>query len=325
MRGTLGFNLGFLAYSAGVVVLYELVGWSGLSVPWPPVVVAAVVVALPFAAWCRAAHARHEAARDAWARIVGASRAFGHLATVLVRPRPGDEAADRDPVAAARKALVYRHVAWLTALRHELRARKPWELHGRSADAARRRYGVVEYEEVLGDVIEPLLPAGEADRALAAHNPVTQILRMQGRALGEVRANGLIDDAGHLAMQQAIGALFEPQACTEQLKNQPLALGGAPLVSLGLAVGLGLIPLALVAPLDAMGWGLVWVTVPISGGVAAWLHAQERLAAHLAFPFQGLPTDVPITALARDVEVELLDMLGEVPPPPVAPVDDVLT
>jgi putative membrane protein len=36
-------------------------------------------------------------------------------------------------------------------------------------------------------------------------------------------------------------------------------------------------------------------------------------------PFSGGPNDVPITSLSRTIEIDLRELLGETPPPPMQP------
>jgi putative membrane protein len=57
-------------------------------------------------------------ARKIWGSIVNDSRAFGAATLAFV------QGADAE---AKRRELLYRHLAWLTALRHQLRLSREWE------------------------------------------------------------------------------------------------------------------------------------------------------------------------------------------------------
>src|SRR5688572_24308635 len=86
--------------------------------PWPPIAVLGVAVAFVTGFKSNAAYGRLWEARQVWGSIVNVSRAFG----VTVRDFVQTEA--RDPV---QRRFRLRHIAWLTALRYQLREPRVWE------------------------------------------------------------------------------------------------------------------------------------------------------------------------------------------------------
>ena len=61
--------------------------------------------------------------------------------------------------------------------------------------------------------------------------------------------------------------------------------------------------------------------------IVAWVfHTIDKIGESSENPFEGGPNDVPITALARTLEIDLRDMLGETELPPVIePMNNILT
>ena len=70
-----------------------------------------------------------------------------------------------DELQAVKKELVHRHIAWLTALRYQLRAHKPWEVHLKNTKANKEfretQYRVCEEETSLENAIKPYISEKE--------------------------------------------------------------------------------------------------------------------------------------------------------------------
>jgi ion channel-forming bestrophin family protein len=54
-----------------------------------------------------------------------------------------------------------------------------------------------------------------------------------------------------------------------------------------------------------------WLTIPVSVLIGWVFISLERIGEATENPFEGGPNDIPITALARDVEIDLLEMIDE--------------
>ena len=70
-----------------------------------------------------------------------------------------------------------------------------------------------------------------------------------------------------------------------------------------------MLPFALV---DTPALGLILVTVPIAVG----LLIVEQVALYLENPFSDAMSCTPMTTLARTIEINIRQMLGEANPPP---------
>ena len=116
---------------------------------------------------------------------------------------------------ASRQALIYRHVAWLAALRLQLRRRKSWEHSLPSNDRAREGWGTLDTsDERMAAEMGPFLSADELTGLMANANRASQLLRLQSEHLRELHRSGQIDDFRHMELSQLLELvqhLLEPE------------------------------------------------------------------------------------------------------------------
>ena len=68
-------------------------------------------------------------ARKIWGGIVNASRTWTIMVKDFITNDHAEDKLSQEALHNIHKELVHRHVAWLTALRYQLRKDKPWEMH----------------------------------------------------------------------------------------------------------------------------------------------------------------------------------------------------
>ena len=120
---------------AAVVVLataaYQLAGHRWIAIPWP--VLAMLGTAASFIVGFKnlQTYQRTVEAQQIWSSITSASR---HWA-LISRDFPGN--------AETTRALIHTHLAWLTAVRYQLRSPRPWAWSRNSPSWMRRDSGMV--------------------------------------------------------------------------------------------------------------------------------------------------------------------------------------
>ncbi len=74
-----------------------------------------------------------------------------------------------------------------------------------------------------------------------------------------------------------------------------------------------------------MGGHLVWLSVPFSA-LSAWIFTTlEKIGESTESPFEGSANDVPITAISRTIEIDLLEMFDQQDvPAPLKPENNIL-
>ncbi len=259
------------------------------------------------------AYGRLWEARKIWGGIVNESRTWGLEVTTLVtdlhRDSPGPV-----PLAQVHKELVYRHVAWLGALRTLLRRAKPWEHRSSLSEDQREQYGTLDTsDEGLRRRIAPFVPAAELEHIMAAKNPATRLLHRQGERLKELYAAQRVEHFRHLELVGLLRAMFSLQGRCERIKNFPLPRQYASANHWFVVIFIALLPLGLieVAHVDGVSEQFVWVAVP-GTMVLGWVfYVWDRVVDFSENPFEGLINDIPMDSLSRTIEIDLRQMLGE--------------
>ena len=316
----------FLAIAAVPVILYEVFGQKWLHVPWLPVALVGTAVAFVISFQNNASYDRVWEARKIWGGIVNASRAWGIMVNHFITNEVAEEPASDTELGSIRRELIFRHVAWLTALRHAMRQKRPWEHHlqQKSNREWAERIGVREHRHSLEEELGPYLPGEEQALIESRTNKATQILNLQSRQLLALKLRGLIEDFRHMEMEKVLVELYALQGKSERIKNFPYPRQYATLNSIFLWIFILLVPFGVMFEFDQIGQTLtasypmvgkyfVWLSVPFSVMVMWVFHTMERIGRVSENPFEGKSIDVPITTISRGIEIDLREMLDEDP------------
>jgi ion channel-forming bestrophin family protein len=304
-----------LAWAAVVTAAFEIGKLHWIALPWLPVSAIAVGVAFYLGFKNNASYDRLWEARKIWGAIVNASRSWAFSARDLVSNLHGADLSD-DELRSVRSELVLRHVAWLDALRFQLRKVKSWEHEGPQYDRLRAAAELPELVEALPEVLDGTLAPAEREQVLAQINPAAHLLANQSRHLAELRQSKLIDGFAHIALQELLHELMTQQGKAERIKNFPFPRQYATVNSFFAVLFAILVPFGMVGEFAKLGEGLVWLTVPFSAIVCWVFLTTDRIGDWSENPFEGLANDVPISAMARGIERDIRQMIGEQELPP---------
>lgn len=306
--------------SALAVAAYRLPGIAGFSVPWSVVLVLGTTVSLVAGFKNSQVFTRSSEALQAFAQITASSRLWSNFCR------------DFNDVPTARQ-LIYRHLAWLTALRFALRRPMPWESMGRAANVEfRRRYNIQEDAGLIADELRPLL-GEQADDVLKSPRPAIVLLEMQSVQVNALFKEAKIPPQIYVELVKLIRDFHDQQARCDRIKNNPYPRQYAIVSSLFVMIFCTLLPFGVVpvfAEMGKLGGALgpiaIWLTIPFST-LLGWAYMSlDQVGESSANPFEGNANDVPISQICRDIEIELRTGLGEVDlPKPLLPVNDIAT
>ncbi len=156
-------------------------------------------------------------------------------------------------------------------------------------------------------------------------NRATQILRIQSERLQQIRDEGYYDDFRLMEFQQLITSFYADQGKAERIKNFPFPRQYASTALWLTMVFSFFIPFGLLDVYQHLNGWIYW-TFPFITGLLIWIFfLMEKIGDYSENPFEGSYNDVPITSIARAIEIDLREMLKDNNiPPPIQPVDGYL-
>lgn len=234
--------------------------------------------------------------RKLWGALVNHSFSLARQVSTLVGPvgpvGPGD--GSPEDVQALRRGLVYRHIAFVHALRIHLRE-----------------------EEDLA-VLAPLLPPDEFARLPAQRHRPLALLHWQGEALRDAWHRGLIHTYHLPVLEGSLIEITNVLGACDRIKNTPIPFPYSMLLHRMVWIFCLLLPIGII---DSLGRWTPFIAFMIAYGFLG----LDDLADDLEDPFSTAPAALPLSAISRNIEIHLRQRLGEADlPAGLQPVDDVL-
>lgn len=309
----------FFEYSIIITALHYFLGVRWLIIPWVAIGLVGTAAAFLIGFKNTQTYARLWEARQIWGGIVNNSRTFG----ILVRDTIN---ADKNVV----REIIYRHFAWLTALRFQLREYRVWETTKLKSNIEFQRFFTVpEYETKMEDELKKYLSSSDLEYILSKKNKAAQMIAMQSAHLKKLKAEGKISEFDFIELEKMLASFFDDQGKSERIKNFPYPRQFATINQMFVRLFIAILPLGIIQEFGKLTEGpedlFIWATVPCSVIVAFVFHLMERIGEATENPFEGGANDVPISAISRSIEIDLRDMLDEKDlPKPLTPVNDIL-
>ena len=310
----------FLIVSTIPVALLFFLDLRWIVIPTLPISLLGTAVAFNVGFKNNNAYDRSWEARKIYGGIVNSSRTLGIMTLDFIDNFFNHGApASKEELKDIKKRVMYRHIAWLTALRYQLRAHKPWEHHQhKDITKFKEKEGnyVAEQTMPVKEAIEKFISREERDDVLSRPNPAASLLKNQSRDIAELRRRGLMDDFRFIEFKNIIEEFYTLQGKTERIKNFPLPRQYASVSYYFVMLFIMLLPLAILnffvpnSDSEVVKWS-VWLTIPLSVAVQWVFFTMEKIGDYSENPFEGIGNDVPITALSKTIEIDLRDMLNE--------------
>ncbi|TYC89809.1 bestrophin family protein [Novosphingobium sp. BW1] len=220
--------------------------------------------------------------RQLWGLMINASRNIARASRNFLPDPEGED---------TKRRIVLRQIAYVHALRCQLRRQKP------------------------DDEVIRLLPRHEADLALQRTNVANGILDGTGRRIDEARRNGWIDTIQQAQMEAVLVDIANSQGGMERLKNTPLPHQYRWLPTVFTHMFCVLLPIGLVETLQ--------FATPLGSTLAgAMFLAVLTIGDELVDPFANDVHDLPLNQMCRTIEIDLLQCIGEAAPEPLTPDKD---
>ncbi len=291
--------------------LFHLVFDIHIVLPWQPISVIGIAVAFYLGFKNNSSYDRTWEARKIWGSIVNNSRSFGAQVVSFVQGENED---------AIKKELIYRHIAWLTALRHQLRLAREWE---HTEERVKSKYAPTvceDYNNKLKLDVKLFISDEDISRYTHFGNSATHILADQSKRLQELRDQGYFEDFRHMELVHLITSFYEDQGKSERIKNFPFPRQYASTALWLTMVFCFLLPFGIMDVFHNYSGWLFW-TCPFIVGLVTWIFfLMEKIGDYSENPFEGTYNDVPITTIARGIEIDLRQMINDTDiPKPLEP------
>ena len=186
-----------------------------------------------------------------------------------------------DPGHPALRRMAYRQIAWCYALTRSLREQDPF------AD------------------LDGLLPADEIDALRRHRNVPLGILGLQTATAKQLASESGLDNFSRLQIDETLVRLTASMGKCERIKNTVFPTNYRK--GLHVAIYLFVIFLILSQPFQLP----IVIEVGIVVLISLVFFYLEKAAYLLQDPFEDLPTDTPMTAISRTIDINLRQLLGE--------------
>ncbi len=316
----------FIFIAAIPTILYDVLGYRWLAIPWLPVALVGTAVAFLIGFRNNASYDRLWEARKIWGAIVNSSRAWGIMVKDLITTKHAEIKISENDLKNIHTNFIYRHIGWLAALRFQLGQNRVWENSQEStSDKYKKVFKTFKSESSLDSELNKYFSEGEKVYLSPKKNKATQIISIQSSELKKLWERGLIDNFRHLKLQGMLEKFYDQQGQCERIKTFPYPRQFATVNLFFVWIFILLVPFGMLPEFEKLGGRLIWLTIPFCVLVSWVFHTMEKVGESTENPFEGGVNNIPMAAISRTIEIDLRDMLDEPDlPEPIQPIKNIL-
>ena len=269
-------------YLVAVYIAYEHLNVKNIDIKMSIATVLGFAVALLLGFRTSAGYDRWWEARKIWGGIVNDSRSLVRQLSSYYQGKNKEEDVAR---------MANYQIAWCYALKNSLRRLDPL------------------------DSLENYLSPEEIERISKVSNKHNEILKLMNEHLAEMREKDLIDGFQLITIDNTLRQLCDHMGKSERIKSTVFPTQYRSYIHRGIIIFTIMLP-----------YGMLFSTGPlvilICLIVSFFFFMLENIAFSLQDPFENRDSDIPMTALCRTIEINLLQMIGsDQVPDPVKPDD----
>jgi len=227
--------------------------------------------------------------RKLWGALVNTTRSLTRQTCHMI-----DSRQDSEEVQRFRAVFVKRIIAFVHALRCHLRDQDP------------------------SDEIKKFLPAEDFDQMAAAKHRPLAILQQLGRDLAIARKRRWLGGFNYPFMEQQLNEFSNILGACERIKNTPIPFSYSVLIHRIVASYCLFLPFGLV---ETTG-----VLTPVVVLMISYAFFElDAIGDEIENPFGTHPNDLPLAAISRNIEINLLELINDPDrPDALKPVDEIL-
>ena len=278
----------FISLTVGAEFIYEYFPLKHTSLPSLPLGVLITAMSIFLAFQINQSYNRWWEARGLWGSLINVSRSMARQITTLLNDKRISNIHDENEAAKLHHELVYRHIAYINALRIALRSGG-------------------KLSETDWQFLAQFLANAEIIELKSARNVTTQLLQKQAKVLGTLIGKDWGELQILLQLDNSMNLLYDIQGACEKIKRT--AFPDRFIFHTRVFVWLlaALIPFSLIQSDQRFD-----VVAMVTEALLAFIFVTiERLGAELRDPFENRSNDTPMSAICRIIEIDLRQQLGE--------------
>jgi putative membrane protein len=259
-------------YTLFIVLLHNQFKLTNMEIPLAVPMIMGTVISLLLAFRSNQAYDRWWEARTIWGAIVNDSRSLSRQILSFID--------DREETIPFREKLVRRQIGWCYALSQSLRGLDAKE--GLERHISKRELSFVsKYTSV----------------------PMA-LLELHARDLKYALQQGWLNEYQQVELDRTLSRLCDAMGKCERIKNTVFPATYSLYIHFSMNFFILLLPFALIQNFGVLA-------IPMVVAIAASFLLIEKMAIHLQDPFDNKPTDTPMTAISRNIERDLKQMLND--------------
>lgn len=274
--GKIKYELIWISLYAIGIAIYHNFHITRISIPIAIPAILGTVISLLLGFRSNQAYERWWEARIIWGAIVNDSRTLTRQ--LLTFTNYSDETPPE--VIRFRELFVKRQIAWCYALGQSLRKLNP--MSG----------------------LDRLITKREIDHISRYDNKPVALLELHAMDLDHALKQGWINRYQQVELDRTLTRLCDSMGKGERIKNTVFPATYSLYIHLTLNLFIILLPFGLIEYFGV-------VEIPLVVAIAASFLLIEKMAIHLQDPFENKPTDTPMTAISRNIEKDLKQMLKD--------------
>lgn len=262
-------------YTMAITILYDRFKLTDISIPLSVPMIMGTVLSLLLAFRSNQAYDRWWEARTIWGAIVNDSRSLSRQILSFM-----DNAYQTEELAHFKERMVKRQIAWCFSLSKSLR------------------------QEDATTGLDHLISKRELHFISKYNNKPVALLDLHGRDLAYALQQEWITPYQQVELDRTLSRLCDAMGKCERIKNTVFPATYSLYLHFAMHFFLLMLPFALIEYFGFM-------EVPLVMAIAASFLLIEKMAIHLQDPFENKPTDTPMTAISRNIERDLKQMLND--------------
>ena len=298
--------LAFTIYSSLVVFALSVLFPRFDGLPFAIVSVTGIAVAFYVGFKNNSSYERLWEARKIWGSYVNSSRTFAMYVIDFLQENEQISKAELIPI---KHRIIKRHIAYLSAVRFQLRKQTVWKMEevGNKIVTSDTSFTLEELDKELSKHMDD----SEVDYMLLQNNPAVHIIKKQSEELQSLYMKGCMSEIHHVELSKMLADFYNQQGACERIKGYPFPRQYAYYSKLFVYLLIGILPFSIYSELSKLNEHITWMTIPIAVTISWIFYTMEVVGDSSENPFENAINDVPITAISRTIEIDLLQMLEE--------------